>query len=162
MSIENNSSILSISQMARLLNLSRSRLYQLISEGIFLPPIYSPEHKRPYFTGEIAEKNLQVKKRNVGINGKIVLFYSSRTSSLPKIKNGKQNNGSDTQPAQDNHQDLKDGLAGLGLSNISDTQIESALENCFPGGTENVDAGEILRAVFLSIKRQDSRDNENR
>ena len=84
MAVNNNShipEILSIAQMARLLNLSRSRLYQLITENIFLPPIYSPENKRPYFTSDIARKNLDVKQNNVGINGKICMFYTSRISS---------------------------------------------------------------------------------
>ena len=51
MALDNNPNIpdiLSITQMSKLLNLSRSRFYQLMSENIFLPPIYSPENKRPY------------------------------------------------------------------------------------------------------------------
>ena len=63
---------------------------------------------------------------------------------------------------EDKHQDLKEGLCSLGLNGISDTQIESALRSCFPDGTDNIAEGEILRAVFLSIKRQDSADNVNR
>ena len=165
MAVDNNPHIpevLSISQMAKLLNLSRSRFYTLVSENIFLPPIYSPENKRPFFTQEIAEKNLQVKKNNVGINGKIVLFYSSRNnSSLPAHKKKSRKNKLENNSTGDNHQDLKEGLAALGLSNVSDAQIESALKKSFPQGTENIPNGEILKAVFLTIKRQNSTDNVN-
>ena len=165
MAVNNNPNIpeiLSITQMAKLLNLSRSRFYQLVSEGIFLPPIYS-ENKRPYFTFEMAEKNLEGKKNNVGVNGKIVLFYSSRNnSSLPAHKEKSGKNKSQNNSVENNYQDLRDGLSALGLSNVSDAQIESALKNSFPQGTTNIDSSEILKRVFLSIKRQNSTDNQNR
>ena len=166
MAVDNNPNIpeiLSITQMAHLLNLSRSRFYQLVAEDIFLPPIHSPENKRPYFTSDMARKNLEVKKNNLGVNGQIVLFYSSRNNSLSlthKKKSGKNKSGNNS--TEDNHQDLKDGLLALGLSNVSDAQIESALSNCFPNGTETVDEGQVLRSVFLSIKRRNSTDNQER
>lgn len=104
--------ILSVTQMARLLNLSRSRLYQLVSENIFLPPIYN-DSKRPYFTSDMAIKNLEAKKNNVGINGKVVLFYTSRNSSVPYVHKKKSHrNKSNNIPTGDNHQNLKEGLSG--------------------------------------------------
>ena len=161
MAVDNNPNIpavLSISQMAKLLNLSRSRFYTLMSEGIFLPPIYSASNKRPYFTAEIAQKNLQAKKNNVGVNGKICLFYSRNSSSCvhkKKLRKNKLQNNS----AEDEYEDLREGLGALGLSNISDAQIGSALKSCFPNGTADTPEGEILRAVFLSIKRQNTEHN---
>ena len=155
--------ILSMSDMARLVNLSRSRFYQLVSEGIFLPPIYNIENKRPYFTKEIAEKNLQLKRNNVGANGKIVLFYSSRSSSsYTKIGRGSRKVESNRPAAQSNHQDFREGLAALGLRDVSDAQIESAVRSSFPQGAADVADEEILRQVFLSIKRWNSTDNVNR
>ena len=155
--------VLSMSDMARLVNLSRSRFYQLISEGIFHPPIYNIKSKRPFYSREIAEKNLQLKRNNVGANGKIVLFYCSRSSSpYTKISRGSRKVESNRPVAQSNHQELKEGLAALGLRDVSDVQIDSALRECFPDGTENTDSAEILRQVFLSIKRQNTTDNVNR
>lgn len=156
--------ILSITQMSKLLNLSRSRFYQLMSENIFLPPIYSTNSKRPFYTKEIAERNLVVKKNNTGVNGKVVLFYTSRNSSplLPrkkKYQKDKINNIS----TEDNHTDnIREGLSALGLDGVSDSQIESAVKKCFPEGTDNIDFGEILRQVFLSIRRWNTTDNVNR
>ena len=155
--------ILSITQISKLLNLSRSRYYQLVSEGVFLPPIYSTDTKRPYYTAEMARKNLEVKKNSVGINGKIVLFYTSRNAPTTSVhKQRPKESKLLNNPTGDNHQDLIEGLSALGLSNVSDAQIESALKKVFPQGIENIDSGEILRQVFLSIKRQDSTDNVNR
>ena len=166
MAVDNNPNIpdiLSITQMARLLCLSRSRFYQLMSENIFLPPIYSASNKRPYFTSEMAEQNMAVKKNNVGVNGKIVLFYSSRNNSiLPTHRKKSGKNKSINNIVEDTHKDVKEGLCALGLSGVSNAQIESTLASCFPGGTGGTPEGEILRAVFLSIKRQNSTDNQDR
>ena len=152
--------ILSITQMAKFLNLSRSRFYQLMSEGVFLPPKYSKETKRPFYTAEMGRRNIEAKKNNVGINGKVVLFYTSRNSPTPYVhKKISSRNKSNNISTEDNHQDLKEGLCALGLNGVSDAQIESALSSCFPNGTETVDEGQVLRAVFLSIKRRNSEHN---
>ena len=168
MAVDNNvhiPEILSIAQMARLLNLSRSRVYQLTTEGIFLPPIYgsSEKSKRPYYTAEIAQRNIEVKRNNVGVNGKLCMFYSSRNnSSLSTHRKKSEGKKAIDKSTEDNHQDLKEGLIALGLSNVSDGQIESALKKSFPQGRANTSDGEILRAVFLSIKHQNTTDNVNR
>ena len=163
MSVDNNPNIpdvLSISQMAKLLNLSRSRVYQLASEGVFLPPIYSADTKRPYYTADMARRNLEAKINNKGINGKICLFYTSRNSSVPhvhkkKTPGNKKNNIS----PEDKFQDIREGLSALGLEGVSDAQIESALKQSFPEGEKDVPEGEILRAIFLQIKRRNSEHN---
>ena len=70
-----------MSKMAKLLQLSRARLYQLIDEGVLLKPVYLISNRLPVYTREMCMCNLQVKNNNVGINGKIIMFYSPRTSS---------------------------------------------------------------------------------
>ena len=152
--------VLSISQMSKLLNLSRSRFYQLMSEGIFLPPIYNVANKRPYFTSEMAIKNILAKKNNVGINGKVVLFYTSRNSSVPYVHKKKtQKDKIHNLSTEDKYQDIREGLSALGLDGVSDSQIESAVKQSFPQGTKDVPEGEILRAIFLSIKRRNTEHN---
>ena len=81
--VDNLPEYISCSHMARLLNLSRSRFYMLISpeEGIFLPPIYNVETRRPYYTRAMAQTNLECKRRNQGVNGKMCMFYSARSST---------------------------------------------------------------------------------
>jgi hypothetical protein len=72
MSLANNiPPIVTINQLCSLMGISRSRYYQLLSEDIILPPIYSTESKRPYYTKEMAERNLEVKRSNTGVNGKV-------------------------------------------------------------------------------------------
>ncbi len=60
------------------------------------------------------------------------------------------------------HSDLIEGLRGLGLGATTEQQIEVALKNLYPKGTNGVSGTEVLRRLFLSIKRQNSGDNLGR
>ena len=150
--------IVSINQMCSLMSISRSRYYQILDQGLIHPPVYS-DSKRPYFTRELALMNLEVKKNNVGANGKICIFYNCAPStSSAKKKSKKKEQKSKT---TDKHTDLIEGLSCLGLDGISNCQVENALKKCFPNGTENVEEGEILRQIYCLIKEQNSNDNVN-
>ena len=150
--------IVSINQLCTLMGISRSRYYQILSEGLICPPVHS-DSKRPYFTRELALKNLAVKKNNIGVNGKICVFYNcNRSSSFsPKknkpIKKTKQSN---------KHGDLIEGLNSLGIQSIKESQVEDAINKCFPNGVDQVDEGEVLKRVYCLIKEQNSTDNVNR
>lgn len=76
----------SVTEMARLVGLSRARFYQLVKDGVFPHPLYSIHTRRPYFSEEMQQVCLEVRKRNCGINGKPILFYSPRhpLGSQPK------------------------------------------------------------------------------
>lgn len=150
-------SVVSVADMARMCGLSRARFYQLMKEGVFPPPVYSVETRRPFYTEEMQETCLEVRKRNCGVNGKPVLFYAARhpLGSQPKptrkakaksITNGRFN-------------DLIDALRNLGMESVSATQVESAVKELFPGGIQALNSGEVIRAVFLHLKRRDTADN---
>ena len=150
--------IVSINQLCALMNISRARYYQILSEGLLHPPIYS-DSNRPYFTRELALMNIAVKKNNIGVNGKICIFYNCVSPiSSPKnnIKKKEQKN-----KTTDKHTDLIEGLSCLGLDDISNSQVDAALKKCFQNGTGNIEDGEILRQVFCQIKEQNSTDNVN-
>ena len=66
-----------------------------------------------------------------------------------------------TKTKSTDHVELMDGLAALGLTSTKD-QVESALKVLYPKGTESMDGGTVLRAVFLYVKRQNTADNVNR
>ena len=148
--------IVSINQLCTLMGISRSRYYQILSEGLIHPPIHT-DSKRPYFTRELALKNLAVKKNNLGINGKIIVFYHCNRSktSLPKNKPAKKAEQNNT------YEDLIAGLNSLGLENIKASQIEEAIKKCFPDGVDQVDEGEILKQVYCLINAQNTTDNVN-
>lgn len=82
--------VTSIGEMARLVRLSRSSLYDYIRRGVFCPPVYWLANKRPYFTQEMVEQNCAIRDTGVGLNGEVVLFYEKaqtvkKTPARPKI-----------------------------------------------------------------------------
>lgn len=72
--------IVSVSQHAKMLGMSRSQYYAHAKLGTFHKPLYL-ENGRPYFTASMAEDNLKVKASGVGVNGKYVLFYDRHKES---------------------------------------------------------------------------------
>lgn len=158
MSVEvRTKAIVSVAEMARMCGLSRARFYQLVKDGVFPWPLYNIETKRPFFTEEMQEICIEVRRRNCGVNGKAVMFYARRFGStvVPKPKRTPT-----TKPNQ--HAELIDGLKALGLVTVTAAQVEAALAKCFPSGKGSLDEATVLRTVFLHLKRQDSGDNLGR
>ena len=130
---DNIPAYINVSKMAELLQLSRSRLYQLIEQGVILKPVYLVANKRPVYTREMALRNLQVKHNNVGINNQVIMFYSARPKMRP-AKTKRTTKQSTEQPvvSSSKHTDLIEALEALGLENITASQIDSAILKCFP------------------------------
>ena len=144
---------INISTMAKLLNLSRSRLYQLIDQGVLLKPVHLLNNKRPVYTREMAVRNIEVKNNNVGINGEIVMFYSARTTPN-KLKKSVKKSIVQKVITSDKHADMIDALESLGLENITASKIDSAIQKCFKNGTENISEDDILTEIFRYLKCQ--------
>jgi hypothetical protein len=139
-------SVVTVSEMARMCGLSRSRFYQLI--GTAFPSPLMDKKKRPFYSEELQSVCLEVRRRNCGIDGKPILFYARRIGPAPsKPKKA---------PATTNpqHADLLEGVRSLGIASVTAADIAKALKEVFPNGVENTDDGEILRAVFLHLKRK--------
>jgi hypothetical protein len=60
------------------------------------------------------------------------------------------------------HADLLEGVRSLGIASVTAADIAKALKEIFPNGVENQDDGEILRAVFLHLKRKNRADKVKR
>ncbi|QDU82781.1 hypothetical protein Pla110_45430 [Polystyrenella longa] len=155
MSVElRTKTIISVSEMARICRLSRARFYQLVKEGVFPSPLYRLDNKRPFYPEDLQEICVEVRRRNCGVNGKPILFYSRGTATpTSKPKRVKQ-------PTQSTkYNELINDLASLGLTNVKGKDVEQAVAECFPNGTFQTDESIILQTVFLHLKRQDSTDN---
>src|ERR1700691_4962984 len=74
--------VVTVAEMARMVSLSRSRFYQLLGTA-FPEPERQPGTGRPIYTEELQKVCLEVRRRNCGINGQAVLFYSRRLTSAP-------------------------------------------------------------------------------
>lgn len=145
--------VVTVSEMARMVGLSRSRFYQLVEAGVFPQPVYSVANRRPIYVEEAQKVCLEVRRRNCGVNGQPVLFYARghplpTQTKPPRITKPKP-------PKANNHADLLDGLAALGLTTTA-AEVEAALKAAYPVGANGTDQGEVLRQVFLHLKRQNS------
>ncbi len=134
--------------------LSRSRFYQLIDSAF--PQPNRDDRGRPFYDADQQQVCLEVRRHNCGIDGRPVLFYAPRGTVLasapkprPKPKQANANN----------HSDILDGVRALGVTNATAAQVGEAVRQIFPNGTDETDPGEVIRQVFLSIKRQNSADN---
>ena len=155
--------VVSIQQLCSLLSISRSRYYQLVNAGYLAPPVYSTDTKRAYFTRELAEKNLSVVKNNVGLNGKVCLFYHTRrrTGKMPTSP-VKSPNQVPSKKADSTCQELTEQLSLLGLKNLKSAQVEMVISKLYPEGIQNLDEGEVLKTVYRAIVAQNSTDNPDR
>lgn len=153
MSTSDTKTVVSISEMARMVGLSRARFYQLIGTT-FPAPIYDVVTRRPFYDEELQIVCLEVRRRNCGIDGKPLMFYSRRPLVSTPAKRSKPKR-------TPNHTELIAGLKSLGLTPTT-AQVEAAIGELYPRGVESVAPGELLRAVFLHLKRQDRADSVGR
>jgi hypothetical protein len=153
---EETKAIVTVSEMARMVGLSRARFYQLVRAGVFPAPAY--EKGRPVYDEEAQKVCLEVRRKNCGVNGKPVLFYARYRSSVP-AKPKKQAAPPVAKDKDKNIAALLDGLNALGLTTATAAQVEAVTKELYPAGTNGTDQGEVLRAVFLELRRRFSAGN---
>ncbi len=157
-----------IAEMAKLAGMSRSRLYQLVREGVFPEPSRNPDTGRPFYTRDQQKVVIDCRRRNRSMDGRPVLFYSQRataTAKAPRKKltnqiqskeeGSKRGRRSQRDPAI---RELHHGLSQLGLTGLDDNKILDALKAAYPDGHQAIDPAERLMAVFRHLKRQDSNE----
>jgi hypothetical protein len=137
----------SITEMARMVGLSRARFYQLQKAGFFPKPERDAESGRPFYTEKLQQVCLDVRSRNLGVNGKTIVFYSRRPPLAPARPRKAPNR-------QAQHADLINSLQALGLTSVTPAQMTAAVKELYPRGTSGVDEAEVVRSVFLQLRRQ--------
>jgi len=138
-----------VSEMSRMVGLSRARMYQLMGKAFPMPS--RDGAGRPYFDEDQQRTILEVRRRNCGVDGKPILFYAPRTSIAPSRTSKRRSKPKPIVKAQ--HTEIADGVRALGLV-TTDVQVSAAIKESFPDGIESVDSGEVIRTVFLSIQRK--------
>ena len=68
--------VVTVSEMARMVGLSRARFHELVEAGFFPSPVYCVTTRRPMYVEELQTTCLNVRRKNLGVNGKPVLFYA--------------------------------------------------------------------------------------
>jgi len=138
-----------VAEMARMVGLSRARFYQLMKQGVFPSPKLNESKNRPFYDEDSQKVCLEVRRKNYGVNGQVVLFYARRQEITPTKGKAKQ-----AVPKERPHADMIESLKALGL-NVTSTDVQTAMQELFPaGGSVNSDHGVITKAIFLHMKRR--------
>ena len=141
-------SVVSVSQMAKIVGLSRQRFHQL--RGTTFPePDYNRETNRPFYDQDKQLVCLLVKQQNCGIDGKPILFYARRNDVGVRRKNRKPT-VLKTKKHECDH--IVENLKALGLQSATATEVDAAVKKLFPAGIKTVDDSEVVRAVFLHLQ----------
>ena len=146
-------SVLTMTDMARALNLSRSRFYALVESGVFPMPLYLVKSKRPFYDARLRDECLEIRRTGLGANGEPVFFYpkrvgvpvSRRSSSARKKKAARQ-------VANPIEERLIDLLRGLGIDSPTPMTVSDALSKCYPNGIGERSETELVAEVFRHLR----------
>lgn len=141
--------------MARMLQMSSARLYQLMKEGIF-PTASRDAQDRPFFTRDQQVQMLTVYKTNVGINGRSI-FFRPKATRTPPPKRTKAS----SLPPQD-HSDLLTTIRAMGMSHVKKSDLANALFELFPTGRLPENKTALVRQIFVYLHRKESGDKQGR
>jgi hypothetical protein len=137
--------IVSISEICQMIQLSRSRYYQLANSGFFPKPLHDPRSKRPYYDLKLQKTILECRQSGIGCDGSFMLFYSSRKSETV----------SHLRKKKISHvvKELMETLESMGLD-VTMEQIQQGLTEIYPDGTADVEQGVVIRELFRCLKQK--------
>jgi hypothetical protein len=135
--------VLTVTEMAAVVRLCRDRFYDLVREGVFPPPM-SLRRRRPYYPPELQERCVRVRAEGIGINGVPVIFYRPRRGGKGARGGASMGNELSDNPVVSLIRELEH----LGWPDLDIKAIRQALNACFPGGTDSVERGELLRRLI--------------
>lgn len=133
----------SVSEMARIVGLSRSHFCELCKQGVFPRPAHSIANNRPFYDVEAQEACLRVRATNMGHNGQPVIFYANRNGEEPARVKGPR-----TDPR---YASLSRTLKKTLGMDVTPQQVEAAAKTLFPKGLPNENIL-ILRALYKYFK----------
>jgi hypothetical protein len=132
--------IISVTEMAKNLNLSRARFYQLLEQGIFPQPIYDLRTHRPMYDAKLQKCCLDIRETGIGFNTQYILFYS------PRKKEAQPRNSKKTIKTDSLHVEFAETLGSMGLS-CSAKEVSEALSELYPEGIGS-EHGVVIRDLF--------------
>jgi hypothetical protein len=143
--------VCSVIDMAKALQMSRSRFYQLQKQGIMPLQIFDIRTKRGFFDQRLQELCHQIRQTGIGANGQYILFYSARQTrpdGVQKISKSGSKPKSDRHSAYD---DIVQTLKDMGLV-VSASEVGEVIGKLYPEGIEGKDQGIVIRDIFRTIK----------
>lgn len=143
--------ICSISAMAKALNLSRSRMYQLQKQGIMPLAIYDIRTKRAFFDQRLQQLCLQIRETGIGANGSYILFYSARQTRPDDVQKVNKRGLKPKSNYCSEYDEIVQTLKDMGIY-VSASEVGEVVGKLYPEGIEGKDQGIIIREIFRTIK----------
>ncbi len=138
--------VCSVTELTKMLGLSRARFYQLQKMGVFPKPIYCTRTKRPFYPLDLQQKCIEIRKTGIGHNGRPVIFYARR-----KDKTAKDQQWSNPE-FERFCQELTSILKQMGVR-VTHSQVSKAVKVLHPKGLERYAVeGTIIRNLFSYFK----------
>ena len=135
--------IVSMTEIAKMVQLSRARFYQLLEQGFFPKPLYDDRSKRPYYDLELQNKILESRQSGIGVDNSFMLFYSPRKKENVTNMKKKQ-----VDPMV---KELSETLIEMGLDTTA-KQVEQGLSEVYPEGIGDQEQGIVVRDLFRHLK----------
>ena len=139
--------IVSISEICKMIQLSRARYYQLVNSGFFPKPLIDSRSKRPYYDAALQKTILECRETGIGVDGSYMLFYSSRKSESVSHSKKKK-----IDPVV---KELAETLESMGLD-VTIEQVLEGLSELYPDGTDDIAQGVVIRELFRHLKQKES------
>lgn len=139
----------SVSEMAEMCEISRSRWYELVDAGVFPAPVTILPIKRPVYDRALIEKCLQIKQTGIGLSGSPVVFNRKRKWAWPtKHKTKPVAKAQRPDPLME---PIFEAVKSLGL-NTTLQAVTDAVATLFPTGIADQDQGDVIRKSFLHLQ----------
>ena len=136
--------IVSITEIVKMVQLSRARFYQLLDSGFFPKPKYDERSKRPYYDIALQQKCLECRQSGIGVDGSYMLFYSPR-----KKENVSYSKKKKIDPVV---KELTETLQEMGLDTTVG-QVQQGLTEIYPDGIDDQEQGVVIRELFRYLKQ---------
>ena len=128
--------VCSVAEMAAKVGLFRARFYQLQKAGVFPQPVYCIRTKRPFYSLDLQQKCIQIRKTGIGLNGQPVLFNRPRNNSTSKDQLDRK------------YKELAQTLKTMGL-NVTNDRVKNAVDLLHPQGLSKQPIDEqLIRDLF--------------
>jgi hypothetical protein len=131
-------SVCSVVEMARAVGLSRARFHHLIKAGVFPPPVYDIDTRRPMYSLSLQRMCLQIRNTCIGFDGQAIRFNTPRKAR--RTSPSHRNTGSLGY--------LVDILGGLGVRAV-ERDIAEAVKVLYPKGLPQ---GTIEASVIQNVQ----------
>ncbi len=138
--------IVSVTEMSKMVQLSRARFYQLLDIGFFPKPLHDERSNRPYYNEELQQVCIEARQTGIGYDGSsMMLFYSPRKNGITSMPK--------KQKVDPIVKEMAETLSSMGLE-VTVKQVQQAIVEIYPDGTDGQEQGVIIRELFRFLKQK--------